>query len=533
MKNKVILGIIYVIVVIFLYYFMLPPLNLSSFSFWFYLFIILFLFIVFSEANKLEMRFKKKKLILDNDKYLGYLLTVIGCLILLIFVINFVCSPLFNAKKYSNRIIVDDTHEFKEDVAPVDFSQIPLLDKASSQKLGDRKMGQATDWVSQFYVSDLYTQINYNDSIVRVTPIEYASIIKYFTNMDEGVKGYISVNSVNGEANLVKLDKGMKYLPSAYFFEDLNRKLRFSYPTEIFDEPSFEVDNNGNPYWIIPTVKYTAIGLKKEIDGLIILNAVTGENKKYEINNVPSWVDHVYSADLIIEQLNNWGEYSGGFINSVFGQKNVVNTTEGYNYLVMNDDVYLYTGITSVSSDESNLGFVLVNMRTKETKYYYVPGAEEYSAMASAEGLVQEKKYEASFPLLINLNNKPTYLLSLKDNAGLVKMYAFVDVEDYQKVVVSDASLGIEAAAIKYLGDGTINEDESELIEKTIVIKNVETAVIDGNTNYYFLDSENKMYSASIKVGHNILPFIKRDDKLKIKYYESSINQIVTVNKGE
>jgi len=261
------------------------------------------------------------------------------------------------------------------------------------------------------------------------------------------------------------------------------------------------------------------------------LDAITGNSKKYDIEDVPSWVDHVYSANLIIEQIDNWGEYRNGFLNSIFGQKDVINTTEGYNYLVMDDDVYLYTGITSVSSDESNLGFVLVNMRTKETKYYLVPGAEEYSAMASAEGLVQEKKYEASFPLLINLNKKPTYLLSLKDNAGLVKMYAFIDVADYQKVVVSDASLGIEVAVEKYLGEETIiNKDE--LRNKTIVIKDITSAVIDGNT-YYYIMADDEIYSTSIKTNKNLLPVLKAGDKIKISYNEGDISQIIKVEKED
>jgi len=198
----------------------------------------------------------------------------------------------------------------------------------------------------------------------------------------------------------------------------------------------------------------------------------------------------------------------------------------------MDDDVYLYTGITSVSSDESNLGFVLVNMRTKETNYYLVPGAEEYSAMASAEGLVQEKKYVASFPLLINLNNKPTYLLSLKDNAGLVKMYAFIDVADYQKVVVNDASLGIEAAAEKYLGE-EININSSETINKTIEIKSISHAVIEGNSYYYIVSKENELYSASIKVNKNILPFLKNGDIIKINYNEGFVSSIISLEKED
>lgn len=530
-KSKIGVLLLSIIFILLMYYFLLPPLNLSSPEFWSFMLLIFIIVVIdYSVINGINMISKRRIRLSDLKPYKVFLIILFGTFSL-IAIINFISSPLFNAKEYSSRIAVDETHEFTKDVKLVDFNKIPLLDKESSEKLGDRKMGEATSWVSQFYVSDLYTQINYNDDIVRVTPIEYAGLIKYFTNRSEGIKGYIIVNSVDGKAKLQKIDKGMKYMPSAYFFENLERKLRLSYPTTIFDDASFEIDNEGNPYWIVPVVKYKAIGLKKEIVGAVLLDPITGESKKYDLEDIPKWVDHVYSAKLVIEQLDNWGEFRNGFFNSLFGQKDVINTTDGYNYLVMDDDVYLYTGITSVSTDESNLGFVLVNLRTKETNYYSAPGAEEYSAMASAEGLVQEKKYKASFPLLINLNNKPTYLLSLKDNAGLVKMYAFIDVEDYQKVVVSDASLGIEVAAEKYLGDSiTIS---NEVLKKEIVIKNITSAVIEGNTSYYITDSNNNLYIASIKVNKNLLPFLAKESKVNISYNEGEISQIISISMGE
>ena len=331
-------------------------------------------------------------------------------------------------------------------------------------------MGQMSELVSQFYVSDLYTQINYNNEIVRVTPIEYNGFIKWLNNKKKGTRGYIKVNSVTGEANLIKLDNGMKYMPSAYFFKDLYRALRFKYPTTIFGNASFEIDNKGKPYWVVPTIKYTAIGLKEEINGVVLLDPVDGKTVKYDVKDVPSWIDQVFSANLIIEQINDWGMFKKGFFNSLFSQNGVVQTTEGYNYLIKDDDVYMYTGITSVSTDESNIGFVLTNLRTKETNFYQVPGAEEYSAMASAEGQVQQMHYVSSFPLLINLNNRPTYLLSLKDNAGLVKMYAFVDVVDYQKVVVTDSTLGIDVAANNYLNN--INLASGSATNKKTITRN-------------------------------------------------------------
>ena len=390
-------------------------------------------------------------------------------------------------------------------------------------------MGSLSDLVSQFDVSNIYTQINYNDEIIRVTPLEYNGIIKYFTNRKNGVKAYITVNSTTGSAKLVKLDKGMKYMPSALFNENLYRKLQMSYPTYNFGGVNFEIDNEGNPYWIASVIKYTGVGLKRDVKGIVILNPINGKSKYYDVKKVPKWVDHVYDADLIIEQVNDWGNYKNGFINSIISQKGVVMTTSGYNYLAQDDDVYLYTGITSVISDESNIGFILTNMRTKETRFYSVSGAEEYSAMDSAEGQVQQMNYKSTFPLLINLNNRPTYLVSLKDNAGLVKMYGFVDVVDYQKVVVTDSSKGIKYASESYLNE--IGEDvkSEESITKEITIKDIKSVIIDGNTYYYFKDENDQKYKVSIKTNKNKLPFINNEDIIKIEYSEEK--DVITITK--
>lgn len=536
MKNKVIIFRILIVLLgaLFLYYFLLPPINLSSPVFWVYVVFLYFLYLITGILKLADIKglFERKTHLYPPKNRKNWILyLVVPGIISLIILINIVQSPLFRSNAYYSRIEIKEDGNYTEDVEPVDFNALPLLDKDSSQKLGDRVMGQLPELVSQFYVSNLYTQINYNNNIARVTPLEYSGFIKYLTNRKDGVKGYIIVNSVTGEANLSKLEKGMKYMPSAYFFENLYRKLRLSYPTEILGEESFEIDNEGNPYWIVPTIKYSGVGLRKEITGVIILDPITGESTKYKTGEVPTWVDHVYSADLIIEQVDDWGLYKNGFINSIFGQKNVVQTTEGYNYTVMNDDVYLYTGITSAAADEANVGFILTNLRTKETTYYAVPGAEEYSAMSSAEGQVQQMNYTSTFPLLINLNNKPTYLMSLKDNAGLVKMYAFVDVADYQKVVVTESSEGIVKAAQNYLGGNHSFIDENNLIEKEIIVQSIKDVVINGTTYYYITDTDNNKYRSSITADEYILPFITNYDKITIYYVEEEIKEIIKIEK--
>ncbi len=521
--KRIINILVTLIVAALVYYFTLPALNFHSIGIYIYIGFIAVFYGVISMINdpnvKLVMKGKQLRFEDNAPIQLFIIIITIVAITTLIVVVNFFSGPIFNASKYQKRIYVNEDCSFENDIPEVNFNHLPLLDRDSSQVLGDRVMGQMNDLVSQFYVSNMYTQINYNDSIMRVTPLDYADIFKWLSNRKQGVPGYITVNSVNGESKLTRLDKGMKYTQSAYFNDNLYRKLRFKYLTENFDKISFEIDNEGNPYYIITTVKYVGVGLRAKVSGVIIFNPVTGESTKYKVEDIPEWVDVAYSASLLIEQINDWGQYKNGFWNSMFGQKNVVSTTEGYNYLAMNDDIYLYTGITSVVSDESNLGFILSNMRTGETNYYSVAGAEEYSAMSSAEGQVQDMGYKSTFPLLINLNGNPTYVVSLKDSSGLVKMYGFIDVKDYQKVVVTDSSKGINVAKDNYIQNTKSEVKDEELIIEEVQVKSINTAIINGYT-YYYITTNDKKFKLSISLGDK-LAYINIGDTIKIGYFET------------
>ena len=506
-----------------MFYVFLPPINIHSVSFWLYVIVLLIIFGVINFGTGI-LSIRKREFDLKNRRnYYPFIAPII--IVLLMVIIHFINQPFFMSSKYAHRIDVTNA-SFTDEVKEVDFNTLAIVDKNSSRKLGDRVIGSMGELVSQFEVSDLYTQINYNDEIVRVTPLDYYDLIKYFTNRSSGIPGYVMVNSVTGESKLVKLNNGMKYSPNALFMENVYRKLRFNHPFDIFGDLNFEIDNEGIPYWIMSTIKYSGIEQREDVNGIIILNAITGESKKYNLDEIPTWVDHVYSPDLIISQVDDWGRYVNGFWNTLFGQKGMKMTTDGYNYIAMNNDIYMYTGITSVVSDESNLGFILTNLRTKETRYFDCPGAEEYSAMDSAKGMVQQMNYSASFPILINLAGRPTYVVSLKDDAELVKMYAFVDVADYQKVVVSDASSGIANAAYNYLNNNGITLKGREI---EITINEIKNVIIDGNTYYYLIDENNNKYRVNIKVNSNKLPFIKVGDKLIISYTDKGIREITNI----
>ncbi|MBO4854483.1 MAG: CvpA family protein [Oscillospiraceae bacterium] len=398
---------------------------------------------------------------------------------------------IFRAGAYRELLEVE-TGDFAAEVEEISYDQIPMLDAASAMKLGNRKLGELADMVSQFEVADDYTQINYKGRPVRVTPLRYGDWIKWLNNRRSGLPAYLVIDMVTQNVEVVRLEQGIRYTTAEHFGRNLYRYLRFRYPTYLFDEPAFEIDEEGNPYWVCPRIT-RAIGLfgGTDIKGAVLVNAVTGACNYYDVADVPEWVDHVYTADLIIQQYDYHGTYVHGFFNSLFGQRDVTVTTDGYNYIAVGDDVYMYTGITSVVSDESNIGFILSNQRTKETRFYSVAGAEEFSAMDSAEGQVQQMHYDATFPLLLNISDQPTYFMALKDAAGLVKMYAMVNVSQYQIVATGATVADCES---NYRGmlvnNRLISEEQGDVIpsDRTTVsgvLAEIRSVVVEGNTVFY------------------------------------------------
>ena len=430
---------------------------------------------------------------------------------------------LFRAKDYRDLLTVQDG-DFAAEVEEISYDQIPMLDAESAMKLGNRKLGELADMVSQFEVADDYTQINYQGRPVRVTPLRYGDLIKWLNNRSQGLPAYLIIDMVTQNVEVVRLDEGIRYTTAEHFGRNLNRHLRLRYPTFMFDDPAFEIDENGDPWWVCPRVSHT-IGLfgGRDIIGAVLVNAVTGESAYYETGSVPNWVDHVYTADLIMQQYDYHGAYINGFINSLFGQRDVTVTTEGYNYIAIGDDVYMYTGVTSVVSDESNIGFILSNQRTKETRFYTVAGAEEFSAMDSARGQVQQMNYTATFPLLLNIADQPTYFMALKDAAGLVKMYAMVNVSQYQIVATGSDVAECEGNYRQMLARNNLIDNSDANIpadtqEATGVLTDIRTAVIDGNSRYYLrLQGESVYYVLSAADAPQVVT-LNTGDRVTITY---------------
>lgn len=547
-RAVIVAALVILVVAAAAYWWFHPPINIHSTDTWMFVAVVILLpLLVFfyvkhhaykNGAGRIEPDQKKAK------TYRGLMAIPIG--VALIGVLGAVLSMSFipgNAARYAS-VLKTDTLEFAQDIHEVNYSEIPVIDRASAILLGNREMGSIPEYVSQFEISNMYSQINYQGAPVRVSPLGYADIFKWFTNREAGIPAYVLVDMTTQDAEIVRLgDRPIHYSQSEPLARNIDRHVQLKYPFYMFDEKSFEIDEEGNPWWICPVKTYT-IGLfgGETISRVVLVNATTGECQDLAVEDCPQWVDRVYPADLLIKQYNWYGTYLNGWLNSFLGQEGVVHTTPGtdgtlgYNYIAKDDDVWVYTGVTSATADKSIIGFVLINQRTQESHFYSVSGATEDSAMNSAEGQVQNLRYRATFPLLINVANQPTYFMALKDDAGLVKKFAMVDIQRYQNVAVGDTVAQTQQTYEALLATNGVDTTGGvvALTENTEgTIDHIAQAVIDGNTHFYIkLKGDDAIYDFALPGLIDIVGFGEGDD-IQFNYLPTDANITPVESLGE
>ena len=538
--------IVAIIVLLAAYWWFHPPISINSIDTWSFvaIFILAPCFIFFSGKSRKYRKGGGKTEPSPSKAKTFKFLSFIPVAVLAIALIGWVASlDLFpgNAMKYAN-VLQTDTLDFAEDIQEVNYSQIPVIDRDSAILLGNREMGSIPDYVSQFEINNLYSQINYKGKPVRVSPLGYADLFKWFMNRGEGIPAYSLVDMTTQDADIVRLGEGngMKYTASEPLARNIDRYVQLKYPFFIFDEKSFEIDEDGHPWWICPVRKYT-IGLfgGETISRVVMCDACSGECTELDVADVPQWVDRVYPAELLVRQYNWSGRYKNGWFNSWLGQSGVVQTTPGsdgllgYNYIAKDDDVWVYTGVTSATADSSIVGFVLVDQRTAESHYYAVAGATEASAMASAEGQVQNLRYVSTFPLLINVANQPTYFMALKDAAGLVKKFAMIDIQRYQNVAVGDTVAECQKSYQALLAtNGALTAkdvaDSTTYGETSGTIRTMAQAVVDGNTHFYItLEGDDAIYDFVLPAQIGIVTY-QEGDKIAFTYIENAPTNTVS-----
>jgi len=541
------------------YYIMYPAFNFKSSDLYTLLIAVIAVFffsfsLLIGSRRKVEAKeYAKKKSVIP--------IAIVGVIILVMIIGYLAGATLFRAKSYSNLMSVSSS-DFAEDFKNINYDEVPRLDKQTAKVLADQQLGYLDEYKSQYVVTSDSTQINYKGRPVRVAYLQYADVFKWFNNTKNGLPAYMLIDLVSQKVQVVncveKFGEGIKYSPTELFNEKLLRHLRFQYPFAIMDNPNFEIDDNAHPYWITPVLDKT-IGLfgGTDVKGVIITDALSGESNYYSIDTVRTdkklnWIDVVYNENLVIQQYNYHGKLSKGFWNSIIFQNDVNIASSGSGNIALDDDVWVYTGVTSIESDTSNFGFILCNQRTKETRYYKNGGAMEYSAVESAKDAVQNYGYNAIFPILLDIEDQPTYFMSLYGDGYTIKGYALVNLED--KTIVGTGLVDVAKSDVKALNaavsnyidalkdkgvvdenasaeDYKVEEDNqsdkkpseekeasksSETKSVTGEITDIKTSVNDGNTVYY-LKIKDKYYYIKVTDCMDVL-LMKKGDKVTVTF---------------
>lgn len=551
------------------YYMMLPALNIHDIQLYTYL---ILLVVVFMGSFALVCRANKKIERKEYVKKKSIVPVIIIAVILVFMAVGYIAGvTLFRAQSYSQLMTIEDG-DFEADFDEISYDKVPRVDAQRAYTLADQQLGSLSEYKSQYVVSASSTQINYNNTPVRVAYLEYADVFKWLNNTKDGLPAYMLIDLVTQKVTAIncveKFGEGIKYSPTELFNEKLYRHLRFQYPTELLDTPNFEIADDQHPYWITPVLDKT-IGLfgGTDVKGAIVTDALNGESQYYDIEQIKtdealSWIDVVYSESLIIEQYNYYGKLKNGFWNSIIFQNDVNVASVGAGNIAMDDDVWVYTGVTSSESDASNFGFILCNQRTKETRYYANGGAIESSAQQSAQDAVQNYGYMATFPILLGIDGNPTYFMSLYGDGNTVKGYAFVSLED--KTVVGTGLLDvaksdagalnsalesyIDALEEKGVADNVdredviVDEDEIQGSNSTDItetpdteeetptpdtsvstdtsvtgeVTDIKTSVNDGNTVYY-LQIDGKYYYIKVTDAMDVL-LVSKGDTVTVEF---------------
>lgn len=478
-------------------------------------------------------------LFLNRENYKKFFGTfgIICTAFLLTFIIGgFMSSKMFNAKRYANVI---------GDVQEVDFAslygkdrriEMSYVDKDSAVIAADKKLGELVDASSRFRIdNEEFSQINYKGKMVRVAPLEYSDTFKKYTNLGSGVPYYVVVTTgdgaVNAKAELVTLPQPMQYYPGAPFFKDLKRHVSINHKFSYLDDYYFEIDDQGNPFWVVQVItKRVGIWGAKDMSALITVDAVTGDTKRYDLDEIPTWVDSVYPTDMLMNQAQHYYTLSGGYINSLTQQRGVmaIDSAEGaYNYVMIDDEIYIFTGIRPIALEStSTTGMLFMNKRTGEAIELELPGVSLPSAEMTSIGSIQEKGYLPTTPVLMNVGGHPTYVMSLKDVSGVVRGFSYVNYQDYTKSSVGDTIAQVEKAYLTMMGDSEILVPEDKE-RKDAVIEEIMPVIIDGNTVYMIrFVGDPLIYSAPLSIN-DALVFMKPGTEVSIEYNANRIFEIL------
>ncbi len=447
---------------------------------------------------------------------------------------------MFHADSYRSILGAPIQSEFGADVSPVNIKRVRHVDQPLARRLGEKLIEEIPGLGSRVNLGTMNVQtvngcfgirdgngsekdVCFDKQLIWVGPLVHDNVFKYWGHgttpgyvmvsaidptvlymvmavkpIDESAQSPAKDNGRMGAADLTQSaykEMNLRYLMNGgYFGSYVKRLVRANgYMSSGLTDYSFEIDDSGRPHWVITRYDRTVGFNGEDTVGVVVVDLQTGDIKEYGIDDAPVWIDRIQPESVVTQQLNDWGNYIHGFWNSVFAQTDIIKTTPGMSLVHgANGQAYWYSGLQSAGSSQGTNSFVLVNTRTKKVRRYLIAGANEQAAQASAENAkgVKEAGFKATSPILYNVRGIPSYFMTLKGEDGLVKMYAFVSVKNYETVGVG----GSAQEALRDYQNSLIQQGQGlnadDLVKRERIEAVVLGAVKDGKFFYLRLEGQ-------------------------------------------
>ena len=442
--------------------------------------------------------------------------------------VYFLSAFLFNAdEKYESADMKTKTEIQAFDETETPASVPPQFARNKMKKA----FGQVPN-TSYYELGNLQIQ-KVNGDYVYIAPVEFSDFWKWVKG--DKTPGYFILSATDSTANPKFMKQEMKYTPSSYLNENIERHIRMKYPKKIFyGDVQLEVNDEGKPFYIRTYGTFISARNGFDAEGVVLVDALTGDTKAYPIKDIPAFIDGAISPETVSLQNSYFGNFVKGFWNSKFGKSDVklpsdegteANVTPVFN---KDGDMYYFTDFTSPKEGvDSMLGYSMTNARTGEATYYTGNLEESYMDSQGALQIIQkrfiEKKWDGKMPVLYNFYGEASWLTPVLDSNGFLQNYFIVSAANPEIAVYADTpnqALKMYKTALQK-GSGSLNNNsKAEEKQDSGKVVRVYKEKSGDYTVVSFLLENGKNYIVSSEISPLAI-YLRENDTVKITYSDT------------
>ncbi len=462
---------------------------------------------------------------------LGGIGTAAVAVVFLALVPMFTSWSAFHASNYRELLPVEE-RDFDTEQVLLDQAQARFVDQALAKRAAEELLGNNLGLGSRCVIGEMNIQ-SVNGRLWWVGPLEHRDFFKWASNGT--TPGYMMVSANNYSDSKIVQDYELSIGMGGSFSGYLPRYLyQNGYATVGLTDYTFELDDSGKPYWVV-TIQKPQVGFSGLVaKGVLVVDPTNGTIAEYSIDDAPTWIDRIQPQNITDGRIDDWGDFVHGWWNSWLAQRDVINASEGTSLVYTADGrCAWYTGLQSAGgSDQGTMGFMLVDARTGQAKFYRRAGITEAAARDVIKGQAQEKGYDSTWPIPYLVNGVPTFISVLKDDSGNPQMVGMVAYNDRTLVVVGESlreCLRLYSSKLRSQGTSLAIDGKVTAVSFEGTITRIGEETIGSETMFYIMIDtvDSKVFSIPSHLSQEIL-ITRRGDNVKVTALDTG-NAVVDV----